>query len=242
MKTDYNHAYNHAIAAHYAAYRPSLHSTILEKVLPEDPMFLKGLDVGCGTGYSTLALAKYCSNVIGIDPSQSMLDRATEYPNVKYVEGSGEEIPLPDDSIDIVTLAGSLFYINLNKAASEIRRVCRKEAVIIPYDFKIQLNETLALLGLDHQTTKKEYDHTVNFSGVDGFKEIVNKQDQINIECTGAQLAHLLLSDPNRYNRIAKKFETENPFRKLKESLIKSGNHFFVKANLFYSKYHLGEE
>ncbi|MCG2588934.1 class I SAM-dependent methyltransferase [Rhodohalobacter sulfatireducens] len=237
-----NAYYNQTTAHHYAAYRPPLHSIILEKVLPEDSMFAMGLDVGCGTGYSTLALANYCKTVTGIDPSQSMLARSLQHPGVNYLQGSAEEIPLPDHSIDIATFAGSLFYTDRNHISVEIRRVCKTDALIIPYDFELLLDEPINMLDLDHPQTEIEYDHTINFSGMDGFKEMISEREQVTIECTGTQLAHLLLSDADRYDIIAEKYRTENPFDKLEEILRKVGNHFFVKANLFYSKYQLTEE
>lgn len=238
MKT----GYFHSIAHHYAAYRPSLHSNILEQVLGDYSTFKKGLDVGCGTGQSTLALAKYCITVTGIDPSQSMLDRSVQRPGVNYLQGSAEKIPLPDHSIDIATFAGSLFYTDRNHVSVEIRRVCKTDALIIPYDFELLLDEPINMLDLDHPQTEIEYDHTINFSGMDGFKEMISEREQVTIECTGTQLAHLLLSDADRYDIIAEKYRTENPFDKLEEILRKAGNHFFVKANLFYSKYQLTEE
>ena len=235
-------SYTEKIASHYATYRPPLHSIILKKVLAGSSGFQNGLDIGCGTGYSTIALADYCSTVVGIDPSQSMLERSVEHPRVNYLKGLAENIPLQDHSVDIVTFAGSLFYVDLKKVSSEMKRICKKDAVIIPYDFEILVDEPLSLLEIDLEETDTKYDHTINFSGMDGFEEIVNKEEQVNIECTGTQLAHLLLSDPHQYDRIAEKYRAENPFEKLRESLVKSGNHFFIKANLFYSKYHLAYE
>lgn len=73
-----NEKYDRAIATHYSAYRPPLHDIILEYVLLENEIFSVGLDVGCGTGYSAIALTKYCSQVHGIEPSSSMLQEAIE--------------------------------------------------------------------------------------------------------------------------------------------------------------------
>ena len=57
--------YDEAIAYHYDAYRPPLAEVILSQVLGEDERFQDRLDIGCGTGYSAIALAKYCSQVYG---------------------------------------------------------------------------------------------------------------------------------------------------------------------------------
>ncbi len=233
--------YNQQTAKHYSAYRPPLHKIILKRVLTESQHFSDGLDIGCGTGYSAIALANYCSNVIGIDPSQSMLDRATRHPKIKYLKGSGEDVPLAEDSVDVVTLAGSLFYMDVNVVASELQRVCRKDAVIIPYDFRILLDDILATLSISQQKSDLEYDHTLNFSGQSGFEEITVRQEQIKLELVGDQLAHLLLSEYHLYDKFCSKYSTENPFGDLKDSLVKAGNHFVIKADIFYSKYRLGK-
>ena len=76
--------YNQAVANHYSSYRPPIHKMILESVLSNEEVFSKGLDVGCGTGYSTVALAEYCLQVYGIDPSQSMLEEARPHEKITY--------------------------------------------------------------------------------------------------------------------------------------------------------------
>ena len=54
------------------------------------------LDIGCGTGKLTLELARLASkgNVLGIDPSREMLEKAREVsgqvPNLRFIEGGAE--------------------------------------------------------------------------------------------------------------------------------------------------------
>ena len=64
-----------------------------------EPDVLKGmniLDVGCGAGILTEALGKLGANVIGIDPSEEMIQEAIKHakgqlPNIKYACGVIEE-------------------------------------------------------------------------------------------------------------------------------------------------------
>lgn len=49
-----------------------------------------GLDLGCGTGYSALALAHHALGVVGVEPSPHMLRRATAHPRVRYVTGAAD--------------------------------------------------------------------------------------------------------------------------------------------------------
>jgi len=67
------------------------------------------VDVGSGTGQSTFAIAQHAKHVIGIELEESMRSVALEQAeqlglkNVEFRSGSGEAIPLPDNSCDIVT-------------------------------------------------------------------------------------------------------------------------------------------
>ncbi len=58
--------YDDQIARHYAAYRPPLHQLIINEAL-ENQLFEVGLDIGCGTGCSAIALADRCRQVFGVD-------------------------------------------------------------------------------------------------------------------------------------------------------------------------------
>ncbi|MEM7384609.1 MAG: class I SAM-dependent methyltransferase, partial [Verrucomicrobiota bacterium] len=103
--------YHDAVARHYAAYRPPLHRLILQRQLEGRDRFRSGLDLGCGTGYSAVALTEFCDEVVGLDISRSMLDSASPHPQITYVEGRGDDLQrFPDGTFDIITFAGSLFY------------------------------------------------------------------------------------------------------------------------------------
>src|SRR5262249_52375699 len=55
-------------------------------------------DVGCGTGISTRLLAGRGLDVVGIDPSEPMLDRAREAGCARYQRGEAAATGLPDGS------------------------------------------------------------------------------------------------------------------------------------------------
>ena len=111
--------YDEAVAAHYAAYRPPLHQLILQRSGIGTEQFSVGLDVGCGTGRSSAALVDFCEHVYAMDPSQSMIDAAVPHQAITYIKGSGERMPIVDQSIDIVTFAQSLQHCNPNKPSRQ---------------------------------------------------------------------------------------------------------------------------
>jgi ubiquinone/menaquinone biosynthesis C-methylase UbiE len=93
------------------------------------------LDLGCGTGRFTEALAAHFdAEVIGVDPSNKMLEEARRKRRdgrVKYQPGRGEAIPLLDGTVDLVFM--SMVFHHFESAAvvaGECRRVLRNEGTI----------------------------------------------------------------------------------------------------------------
>lgn len=86
------------------------------------------LDVGCGSGNYTIALANAGFNVTGLDISQDMLAKAKKKdPAICWVHGDVCDLPFPSDSFDCVTLMLCTHHFHdLRKGLSEACRVARK--------------------------------------------------------------------------------------------------------------------
>jgi ubiquinone/menaquinone biosynthesis C-methylase UbiE len=89
------------------------------------------VDLGCGTGrFSDLLAGHFGVEVIGIDPSQKMLDQArqkTKTDKVSYRQGPAEAMPLPDDCADLVFMSMSYHHLSdPAAAATECHRVLRQ--------------------------------------------------------------------------------------------------------------------
>ena len=93
------------------------------------------LDVGCGAGVDTLFSAMMTGasgKVVGIDLTPAMLQRAkknlskTDLKNVRFEEGSVENLPFTDEDFDAVTSNGALNLVpDKAKAFGEIYRVLK---------------------------------------------------------------------------------------------------------------------
>uniref|UniRef100_A0A804IXC2 MPBQ/MBSQ family SAM-binding methyltransferase profile domain-containing protein n=2 Tax=Musa acuminata subsp. malaccensis TaxID=214687 RepID=A0A804IXC2_MUSAM len=76
---------------------------------------LKVVDVGGGTGFTTLGIVKhvYPKNVTILDQSPHQLAKARQKEELKectIIEGDAEELPFPTDSVDRYISAGSIEY------------------------------------------------------------------------------------------------------------------------------------
>lgn len=116
------------IGVHYNTTRkadPFLVGKLFEHLSPEaDRIYL---DVGCGTGNYSIELQKRGVNLIGIDPSERMLEKArSRNDKIDWRQGKVEELELEDKSID--GAIGSLtihHWSDLQKAFSELHRVIK---------------------------------------------------------------------------------------------------------------------
>lgn len=129
-KSQYNDNYYNEIARGY----DELHgeeqnkklATILENLPPnfepsEDELLL---DVGCGTGISTVF---WNCNVVGLDPSDDLIEIARrKYPRMEFLVGLVENMPFDDDEFDIITsLTAIQNFDDIPRGLAEIRRVCK---------------------------------------------------------------------------------------------------------------------
>jgi ubiquinone/menaquinone biosynthesis C-methylase UbiE len=88
------------------------------------------LDVACGTGALTLAVAERVGDsgsVLGLDANPEMLAVARRKPvRIEWVEGAAEALPLPEQSFDaVVSQFGFMFFQDGAGALREMMRVLR---------------------------------------------------------------------------------------------------------------------
>ena len=93
------------------------------------------LDLGCGTGRFTEALASsFDAEVVGVDPSSKMLAQARAKRRdrrVRYELGHAEAIPLPNDSVDLIFISMALHHFDdPSAAARECRGVLKTGATL----------------------------------------------------------------------------------------------------------------
>jgi len=96
------------------------YATLLDDLValvePLDPAS-RALDLACGPGRVSRDLAPRCGEVVGLDASAAMLERARERAvasglgNTSFVEAVAATLPFPDASFDLVILANVLFYV-----------------------------------------------------------------------------------------------------------------------------------
>ena len=98
-------------------------------------------DLGCGTGFVSLALSNEASIVFSVDNSSNMLKQLKrnasdkDYKNLYLIKSSLDNLSLFDESVDVVFINMALHHIkDAKKAISEMHRVLKKDGVVIISD------------------------------------------------------------------------------------------------------------
>lgn len=121
----------------YDKYRPNYPSSLIEYLYSKEGFNEKSMiaDVGAGTGIFSEQLLKQGSKVILIDPNVSMLREARKkliiYKNATFLSSSAENIYLPTQSLDFITVAQAFHWFDLEKFKNECKRLLKDDGKVL---------------------------------------------------------------------------------------------------------------
>ncbi len=104
-------------------------------LIPDLPRHANILDIGCGSGMQTLALARLCPDctITATDIHQPFLDdlvvrveRAGLESRIKTIRASMDDLPFPDTSFDLIWAEGSVFIIGFKQALHSWKRLLKE--------------------------------------------------------------------------------------------------------------------
>jgi len=133
-------------AERYARYRPYFHPLVIARIRQflrlQEPVDC-AVDAACGAGQSSLALTAMAREVIGIDASESMLAQAPAHARIRYLQSPAEQLPLPKQSADLVTVSLALHWLDRERFLAEVRRILRPGGALVVYgnDFRGRMLE-----------------------------------------------------------------------------------------------------
>ncbi len=94
------------------------------------------LELGCGTGETSVALARSGANVSAFDISPGSVEVARKRADMngvadatEFVVAAGEDLPYEDGSFDVVIGSAVLHHLEVERAGPETRRVMRSGAL-----------------------------------------------------------------------------------------------------------------
>lgn len=104
----------------------------------------RALDAACGTGRHAALLAGLGWDVIGVDATPAMLERArAKVPGADFRAGRLEALPVDDGSVDLVTCGLALTHVeDLGPVFAEFARVLRPGGRVITTDIHPMVTST----------------------------------------------------------------------------------------------------
>ena len=97
------------------------------------------LDLGCGTGYHLPRWATSASRVVGVEPHPDLVAiarrRTRRVDHVQVLQGTAQQIPLPDASVDVVQARWAYFFgPGCEPGLRELDRVVRRSGTAFVID------------------------------------------------------------------------------------------------------------
>lgn len=140
---------NFEVAARYHGVRPVFHDDVMAWIREATGRehFGRALDVGCGSGRSTMALAEIADEVIGVDSSDEMLAQAAggvghvagapaagAGKTIIYTKGRAEELDFAAEEFELVTVGSALHWFGQDLFFAQCRKVLRKTGALVVYN------------------------------------------------------------------------------------------------------------
>ena len=175
---------------------------------------LKILDLACGPGLISKNLSSIFpkSEIIGIDISKYSIKLAKKncrgIKNVKFIIGSAQNIPFPNDYFDIIICKDSLHHFqNALKSIKEMYRVVKKNGIIYIQDLRRDVPFYLikTILPPDNLVKKLIYYSTRSAYLLSEIKKILKK---IGIKKFALKKRNITKKIINKYEKIGINIES----------------------------------
>lgn len=122
-------------AAQYQASRPGYPAELFAFLADTAPARERALDCATGNGQAARGLAAHFGRVIATDLSPAQLAHRLRHPRLDYVAATAERLPIADRSVDLVTVAQALHWLDLPVFYAEARRIARPGAIVAAWSY-----------------------------------------------------------------------------------------------------------
>jgi len=125
------------VATTYASHRPTYPPELFTWLAEITPQRNMAWDCATGTGQAATALADHFGQVWATDASGSQIAASTPCPGVAYHTAPAYNSGLPDQSVDLVTVAQALHWFDLDSFYTEVRRVLKPGGLLAVWTYGV---------------------------------------------------------------------------------------------------------
>lgn len=122
-------------AVEYSKFRPTYPDELFQYLNSITDTHNLALDCATGNGQAARGLAKYFKKIIAIDASNAQIRNAYKLHNIEYKVAKAESTGLESKSVDLVTIATAVHWVDAALFYEEVRRVLNNTGVIAVWTY-----------------------------------------------------------------------------------------------------------
>ncbi len=119
----------------YRKFRPDYPQEMIAFIVSQCAEKNTAWDCATGNGQVATMLSPNFKRVIATDASSKQIEAAETKPNIEYSVATAENSRLPDNSIDLITVAQAAHWFNLPAFYAEAKRVAKPNAVLAVWGY-----------------------------------------------------------------------------------------------------------
>lgn len=123
------------VSERYAAIRPQYPDALFARLAALAPSRERAWDCATGNGQAALGLARYFKCVDATDASANQLEHAAAHERIRYTVATAEASTLNDASVDLVTVAQALHWLNRPSFYAEAKRVLKPDGILAVFGY-----------------------------------------------------------------------------------------------------------
>ncbi|MCC7158353.1 MAG: class I SAM-dependent methyltransferase [Ignavibacteria bacterium] len=123
-------------AKEYSKHRPKYPAELFDYLSSLCSAHNTAWDCATGNGQAAIGLEPYFDEIIATDGSASQIEHAEIHPKIRYRTALAESSGLDDKSVDIITVATAIHWIDLKVFNKEVRRILKPGGIIAVWVYK----------------------------------------------------------------------------------------------------------
>ena len=123
-------------SSHYKTYRPTYPSELFTWLAGQCKDTVYAWDCGTGSGQAAIEHSKHFKHVLATDASDAQIKQAEPRDNITYKVSPAEELDVPNNSFDLITVAQAIHWFDLPAFFKTVDRVLKPGGLLAIWGYQ----------------------------------------------------------------------------------------------------------